>query len=129
MKRTVYMFVYASGALQAGITIDNRSAYPFIIHSITYEEPNGQHIVPQIESALVSIEPGQITKIGEMRRNIIGFSGNHNNMQYTFTVKSGGAGVMLITPENRIESAGQVSLDEKSRYARKTSKYFGVQFI
>ena len=109
-----YLIMSFCTALHAGIEIENRSSYPFIIKSITYEHNDGLRKTPYIEPTAITVAAHSRLRLPYGRPEpILLVSGVHNNITYTVSILPTGHGTLVITPDNRIELLGGVDLEEK----------------
>lgn len=98
-------------AIYANIEINNKSAYPFKITSITYEHNNGLQKTPLIELTPLIVQPYTHMQFPTIRREPIrNISGVHAHKTYTFDLPAYIQGTITVTPDNQVRLLGPHSM-------------------
>ncbi|MEX0849802.1 MAG: hypothetical protein WD055_06230 [Candidatus Dependentiae bacterium] len=118
MKISILVCFLISIPLHAQIEIDNRSPNPVFIDKITLLNFNGIKQVAQIKEINKPLGAGQkMTEkqiIGSIQAPIVQIVIVYNNITYLFQIPATTqTGRIVITQDNRVESEGAITLNEK----------------
>lgn len=107
MNRLRSLIICLGCTAQAALEINNQSAHPFRITSITYEHNNGLHKTPSVELTPVIVQPHTHIQFSAMRREpILSMTAVHIKKAYEFDFPAQTKGTLYITPDNQVRLLG-----------------------